>query len=120
VNPSEVLIMETIIRENFKKLRRGLGITQEAMASFLQLEQSSISKFESGERTLNVSNLEKACLLFGIPYQQLSNQKYESHKFTPSFRKTNVSNESLEAISEINQIALNIIEMKRLLDKTNG
>ncbi len=112
--------MNSVVRTNFKSLRRNLGITQEAMASFLQVEQSSISKFESGERTLNVSNLEKACLLFGIPYANLSQKDCHNYKLTPSFRKTDISSESLHAVSEINQIALNIIEMKKLMEKSNG
>lgn len=58
--------MEEIIRENFKILRKQINITQEQMAEYLSLEQSNISKFESGERTISVSNLEKACSLFGI------------------------------------------------------
>lgn len=112
--------METMIRENFKKLRKGLGITQETMASFLNLEQSSISKFESGERTLNVSNLEKACLLFGVPYANLSSKSVLHHRISPSFRKTDLSVESLEAISAIHQIALNLLEMKALTGKIHG
>ncbi|MDD3123455.1 MAG: helix-turn-helix transcriptional regulator [Candidatus Izemoplasmatales bacterium] len=112
--------MEDIIRENFKKLRRRINITQEQMADFLNLEQSSISKFESGERTISVSNLEKACSLFGIPLNEIYKESDIMRELSPSFRKTNLSMESLDDISKINKIAMNIMEMDAILEKHNG
>ena len=109
------LKMNQHIRESFKNLRKKINVTQEQMALFLGLEQSSISKFESGERTLNVSNLEKACTLFGVSYHELANHAIEVGMISPSFRKTSVSIESLEDVSEINKIALNILEMNKML-----
>lgn len=112
--------MENIIRDNFKKLRRKINITQEQMADFLNLEQSSISKFESGERTLSVSNLEKACSLFGIPVKEIYKESDNMRELSPSFRKTNLSMESLVDVSNINKIAMNIMEMDAILEKHNG
>lgn len=112
--------MENIIRDNFKKLRKKINITQEQMADFLNLEQSSISKFESGERTLSVSNLEKACYLFGVSVNEIYKESYNMRELSPSFRKTNLSVESLAAISDINKIALNIMEMEAIVEKHNG
>jgi len=45
------------------------------MANYLNLEQSSISKFEKGERNLSVDNLEKSCSLFGVKLLDLYNDK---------------------------------------------
>ncbi len=108
--------MEQIVRENFKKLRKKIKITQEQMAEYLNLEQSSISKFESGERTISVSNLEKACSLFGIPLKDIYKKTNTLDALSPSFRKVNISLESLEDIANINKIAMNIIEMNMILD----
>ncbi|MDD5292701.1 MAG: helix-turn-helix transcriptional regulator [Candidatus Izemoplasmatales bacterium] len=112
--------MEEIIRENFKKLRKKINITQDQMAEYLSLEQSSISKFESGERTISVSNLEKACSLFGIHINEIYKESDNLRALSPSFRKTNLSMESLEDISNINRIAMNIMEMDAILEKHNG
>lgn len=112
--------MNNIIRDNFKQLRKKLNITQDQMAEFLNLEQSSISKFESGERTLSVNNLEKACLLFGIPANEIYEDSNNIRELSPSFRKTNISKESLTDISNINKLAMNIMEMDAILDKHNG
>lgn len=105
------------IRKNFKYVREQLNITQTDMAIFLGLEQSMISKFENGERSLSVSNLEKACQLFGISYSDLRTEVKNSNILSPSFRKSGLSLESLEHIAAINTIALNILEMDKLLNE---
>lgn len=112
--------MEEIIRENFKRLRKKIKITQEQMAEYLNLEQSSISKFESGERTISVSNLEKACSLFGIHINDIYKETDDLRALSPAFRKTNLSLSSLEDISNINKIAMNIMEMNAILERNNG
>ncbi len=112
--------MEDIVRENFKKLRKKINVTQEQMAEYLNLEQSSISKFENGERTISVSNLEKACALFGIHVNDIYKKTVSPKVLSPSFRKKNLSIASLEDISNINKIAMNIVEMKAILENHNG
>lgn len=112
--------MEDIIRENFKKLRKKINITQEQMADYLNLEQSTISKFESGERSLSVTNLEKSCALFGINTNDIYKKSATSNVLSPSFRKTTLSISSLEDIANINRIAMNVIEMKAIMEKHNG
>lgn len=109
--------MENLVRENFKALRKEINISQEQMADFLGLEQSSISKFESGERNLGISSLEKACALFGISLNELSTNNSKIKSIAPSFRKSEISIASLEDIAKINKVAMNIIEMKKILDK---
>lgn len=112
--------MEEKVRENFKKLRKKINVTQEQMAEYLNLEQSSISKFESGERTISVSNLERACSLFGIHQNDIYKDLKNLNVLSPSFRKTNLSSSSLEDVSNINKIAMNILEMNEILEKHNG
>lgn len=112
--------MNDFLRSNFKKIRKEANISQEQMANFLGLEQSIISKFENGERTINTGYLEKACALFGVTLHELYSNSGEISILSPSFRKSCLSSSSLEAISEINKIALNILEMSAILDQSNG
>mgnify|MGYP003613671288 CR=1 FL=1 len=112
--------MDEIVRENFKRFRKKINITQEQMAEYLELEQSSISKFENGERTITLSNLEKACSLFGVNISDMFKKSDIFKVLSPSFRKTGLSLTSLEDISFINKIALNILEMDAILEKRNG
>lgn len=112
--------MDAIVRENFKKLREQIGLSQEQMAQYLMLEQSSISKFENGSRPLQMNSLEKACSLFGIPVNELFKNESKIKVLAPSFRKSELSNSSLDDIAKINKIASNIIEMKTILEKHNN
>lgn len=97
-----------------------MNVTQEQMAVFLDLEQSSISKFESGERSIGVSYLEKACALFGIPYSDFMEAKPDALPMIPSFRKDGSAVESMNDIAAIQRIAMNCLEMDALLKKHHG
>ena len=85
-----------------KKLRRENGYSQKQVADFLEIDQSYLSKIESGKRNLNDVNFEKLCLLYNCSYEYLlgKSDDYECPKL--DFR----TNEKvdLNAISKLNQI----------------
>jgi len=112
--------MKEIARDNLKRFRKEMNISQEQIAEYLNLKQSSISKFESGERNLSMSNIEKVCSLFGIQTSDIFKEQSNSKKILPSFRNTDLSISSLKDIANINKIALNIIEMRLISEKQNG
>ncbi|NLC06053.1 MAG: helix-turn-helix transcriptional regulator [Erysipelothrix sp.] len=105
--------MHDNLKNNFRIIRKKVGITQAQLASFLELDQSSISKFEKGERPLEVSALEKACTLFGCTLRDLEENKLDNC-LKLSFRKSDLTSESLEQIAIINKIALNLKEMDEI------
>lgn len=105
--------MSDVLRMNFKKMRSNVGISQTKLAEFLDLDQSSISKFEKGARPLEVTALERACVLFGCTLEDLEHDNLDNC-LKMSFRKHDLTSESLEQIEIINRIALNLIEMKEL------
>ncbi len=111
--------MEKIVIQNLKNIRKKIGISKEEMANYLNLEQSSISKFENSERTLHMNHLEKSCCLFDININDLFKEDLNIAILSPSFIKDELNFNSLPDIAKINQIALNIIEMKKLLEKNN-
>ena len=49
-----------------KGLRRQSAMTQETLAERLKTPQSFVSKYESGERRLDVLELRKVCTVLGI------------------------------------------------------
>jgi transcriptional regulator with XRE-family HTH domain len=120
INNQGATQMSEMIRESFKMLRKRMNVTQEQMAAFLDLEQSSISKFESGERTIGISYLEKACALFGISYPDLMKAKPDVLPMIPAFRKDGCAVESMNDIAAIQRIAMNFMEMESLLRKHHG
>ncbi len=54
------------LRDLLKNLRRQSNLTQEAVAARLQMPQSFVSKYESGERRLDVLELRQVCTVLGV------------------------------------------------------
>jgi transcriptional regulator with XRE-family HTH domain len=110
----------TIIGENAKKARESNGFSQASVADFLGVDQSLISKFEKGERTIQSEMLERLANLYGytivdfirdggIPGQQLK-AAYRSNGITPS---------DMEVIHDIKRIAINLFFMTGLIGGDN-
>jgi len=55
-----------------KKLRQQSGMTQQHLAEKLKSPQSYVSKYESGERRLDVLELRKVCVVLGIDFPEFS------------------------------------------------
>ena len=51
--------MATSLGEYFKELRKKINVSQEEMAKFLSLEQSSISRFENGTGNPSLRTLKR-------------------------------------------------------------
>jgi transcriptional regulator with XRE-family HTH domain len=106
----------TNIGENAKKARESNGFSQASVAVFLGVDQSLISKFEKGERTIQSEMLERLANLYGytvadfvrdggIPEQQLK-AAYRSSGLTP---------DDMEVIHDIRRIAINLFFMTDLI-----
>ena len=108
-----------IENKRFKELRESSNLTQAQIASFLNIDQSYVSKFEKGERRLSIDVLEKMCNLFGCTLKYFES---EDEKYTPmsiAFRSNTIQNEDLETIAAINKIALNIRFINSMLEVGN-
>jgi len=99
-----------------KQFREKLGLSQAQIANFLGVDQSYISKCEKNERQFNVDLLEKLCNLFGCEITDLISADLQVETLNFAFRADEIDNDDLTAISDINRIALNIREMKELLE----
>jgi transcriptional regulator with XRE-family HTH domain len=99
-----------------KHLREQSRLTQTQIANFLGVDQSYISKCEKGERQFNVDLLEKLCNLFGCSMPDMLNNDSQVETLNFAFRAAAIEDDDLVAISDINKIALNIREMKKLLE----
>jgi transcriptional regulator with XRE-family HTH domain len=60
-----------------KETRRKNGITQVKLAQKLGVPQSFISKYESGERQLDILELRQICQLIGISFDNFVRQLEE-------------------------------------------
>jgi transcriptional regulator with XRE-family HTH domain len=58
--------LETLLRE----LRAEAGLTQTELAARIEKDQTFVSKYESGERRLDILELHEICLALGITLEQ--------------------------------------------------
>jgi len=119
-----VSMNETLVNvgATIKSLRERSGLTQENIAHYLKVDQSLVSKFESGERTLSVNLLEKMATLFGVDMLVFNANACDVKPLSLALRASEINEADLETISAINRIALNVDFMTRLLknDCANG
>ena len=61
-DPNNQKIVESLLRE----LRVNAGLRQIDVASALGIQQSMVSKYEVGERRLDILEIRELCALFGL------------------------------------------------------
>jgi transcriptional regulator with XRE-family HTH domain len=100
-----------------KALRENSGFTQSNIAKYLKVDQSLISKVETGERALALDMLEKLAILFGVNLTVFDDSFIGHIKpLTLALRAIEVNEDDLDTISAINRIALNSSFMTQLLE----
>ena len=104
----------TNINLKLKELREKIGFTQNQVAGFLGVTQSFLSKSEQGERNLTVDQTEKLLALYGCSSLDLVKEE-ELIPIQIAFRATEITQEDLSVIAEINQIYLNSKFMNSLI-----
>ena len=60
-----------------KEMRQQRGIRQVELAEQLSVPQSFVSKYESGERQLNILELRRICHVIGVPFDDFIQQLEE-------------------------------------------
>ena len=97
-----------------KALREKAGITQKQLSDYLSVDQSLISKFETGERSISSDMLENLAALFCYPVFDLISSEHVVLEYKFAFRTIRIETEDLVALSVINKIALNQKQMDTL------
>ena len=101
------------IGKKVKLLREAASFTQQQLADYLSVDQSLISKFEKGERSINSDALKQLSVLFCCPISALVSDEVKP-VYNVAFRTNAISQEDLMALSVINRIALNQLQMDQL------
>lgn len=113
--------MTNIIGKNVKALRESIGFTQANIATFLNVDQSMISKIENGEEILSIDRLEKLSCLFGVTVEEIEKDIIKEPSLLTKYKVNELIIENMEAFSAINKIAMNVTFMDELLnEKTNN
>ena len=104
------------IGTKLKSLRECSGFTQSNIARYLKVDQSLVSKFETGERSLTADMLEKLAVLYGVDLPAFYDAAVQVKPLTFALRASEINEEDLDVISAINSIALNCNFMTRLTE----
>jgi len=107
-----------LIGQKVKELREKAGLTQMQIAQFLEVDQTTISKCEKGERQFQVDHLERLGNLFGVPLGDLMNEEVLVAPLQIAFRADGMQVEDLNAIADIQKIALNLDQMRTHLQES--
>jgi transcriptional regulator with XRE-family HTH domain len=106
-----------VIGRNAKRARETNGFSQANVAEFLKVDQSLISKFENGARSLQSDMLERLANLYGY---KVSDFKCEDGIHEPrikaAYRSIGISADDMEVIHNIRRIAMNLFFMAELTD----
>lgn len=90
------------IHERLKELRNQNKYTQKQVANYLDMDQSYLSKIESGERNINDVCFDKLCLLYKCSSDYLLGESDEYEIPKASFRAD--EKVDLFAIAKMNQV----------------
>lgn len=112
--------LNKMMGKRIKNLRLSQNISQTSVAKYLGVNQSTIAKIESGDRSLNLNSLIKLCTLFGCSKEYITCRSNEYVPLNFAFRSKNVDVEDLEAIAAINKIVLNIDFLNELKEGDNS
>lgn len=103
------------IGETIKSLRDQSGFTQMNLAKYLKVDQSLISKIEKNERVITSDMLDRLSTLFGITPEVLCAGNLADKRITVALRASEINENDMEMISDINGIALNLNFMTKIL-----
>ena len=104
-----------IIGENAKHAREANGFTQANIANFLKVDQSLISKFEKGERSIQSDMLERLANLYGYSISDFECEGgIPKQRMKVAYRSSGISSDDMEAIHDIRRIVMNLFFMADL------
>jgi transcriptional regulator with XRE-family HTH domain len=108
--------MTILIGQKVKLLREKAKLNQEQLAQYLSVDQSLVSKCEKGDRQFQVDQLEKLGNLFGCSLNELMADVDRVNPLSIAFRADSIGTDDLVAIADIHRIALNLVQMRTILD----
>jgi len=104
-----------IIGENAKQARESCGFSQANIAEFLNVDQSLISKFEKGLRSLQSDMLERLANLYGTKVSDFEcAEGMPEQRIKAAYRSSGLNVYDIEAIHDIKRIAMNLFFMSDL------
>lgn len=106
----------TNIGLRMKELREQAKLRQGQVAAYLGVDQSYLSKMETGERAISVEQLERLAELYECDLEVFENPDIKIKPIQIALRAREITTEDLNIIAAVNHIASNSRYMARLLE----
>lgn len=110
-----VIVNQINIGKRIKSMREQTKLRQSQLAAYLGIDQSYLSKIESGERGISVEHLERLAELFGCEINAFESDEIVVHPVRFALRAKEITLEDMNIIATINHLANNSKYMARLL-----
>lgn len=105
-----------VIGRKLASARKKAKINQDVLAQYLGIDQSLVSKYESGERPITMDALDKLADLFRCSLDYfLFEKKEETLLENIATRGSSIDGESLKSLVKVNRILNNLQEMEQML-----
>ncbi len=105
--------------DNLRSYRKKFGYSQDHLAKLLNVERSTISKFETGDREISIIHLNKMADLYGVELESLIEVDTAEYNvgLAYAFRKQGIGEEDLESIASFQKMIKNYLKMEKLLNE---
>jgi transcriptional regulator with XRE-family HTH domain len=105
------------VGQNIKLFRDKLGLTQDALAQYLQTTREQISYYETGARSITTAHLNSLANLFCVNEYDFYEDDAEKRSVNISFafRADELKPEDLQSIAQFKKIVRNYLNMKQAL-----
>lgn len=109
--------MDNIVGTNIKLLREKLGLTQEAVALYLDVTRQQFIRYEKGETSISSEKLTKLSDLFSVDEYDFYDENLSNIQtnLAFAFRVNNLTTTDLQTIAEFKRIAKNYLKMKSFI-----
>lgn len=81
--------------QRIKELREQSHLSQSQVAAYLNIDQSYLSKIESGERMITVDHMERLAELYGCTFEELNSFETKVEQLKISFRAKEITVEDM-------------------------
>ena len=106
-----------IIGQNIKSLREKMGLTQDALAQYLDTKREYIGYYEIGQRSIPSTQLSKLANLFCMNEYDFyeADMQNKNINIAFAFRAEELQAQDLESIAQFKKIVRNYINMQKAL-----
>ncbi len=108
-----------IIGNNIKMYRKNLGLSQDQVATYLGVDRSLITKYETTGMDIPIIHLNKLSDLFSIELGDLLEKEKASNavNLAFAFRTDSLNVNDLESIASFQKVVKNYLKMKKLVNE---